>query len=150
MGWATGLFSLSSDIREDSGLAEKILRGIRGAITVERNSAEEILAASGELLDAIIKENDIVAEDIASIIFTMTVDLDACFPAKAARDKGFKYVPLLDALELNVPGSLARCIRILLHVNTGKPQKEIKHIYLKEAVRLREDLISDCSERDNP
>ena len=119
-------------------MAESVLRGIRGAITVERNSAKEILAASGELLDAIIKENDIVAEDIASIIFTMTADLDACFPAKAARDKGFKYVPLLDAL--NVPGSLARCIRILVHVNTAKSQKEIKHIYLKEAARLREDL----------
>ncbi|MDD2554652.1 MAG: chorismate mutase [Desulfotomaculaceae bacterium] len=124
-------------------MAERVLRGIRGAITVERNSAEEILAASGELLDAIIKENDIVAEDIASIIFTMTADLDACFPAKAARDKGLKYVPLLDALELNVPGSLARCIRILVHVNTARSQKEIKHIYLKEAARLREDLKPD-------
>ncbi len=124
-------------------MAERVLRGIRGAITVERNSAEEILAASGELLDAIIKENDIAAEDIASIIFTMTADLDACFPAKAARDKGLKYVPLLDALELNVPGSLARCIRILVHVNTARSQKEIKHIYLKEAARLREDLKPD-------
>lgn len=124
-------------------MAESVLRGIRGAITVERNSAKEILVASGELLDAIIKENDIAAEDIASIIFTMTADLDACFPAKAARDKGFKYVPLLDALELNVPGSLARCIRILVHVNTAKSQKEIKHIYLKEAARLREDLKPD-------
>jgi len=95
------------------------------------------------LLDAIIKENDVVAEDIASIIFTMTADLDACFPARAARDKGFKYVPLLDTLELNVPGSLARCVRILVHVNTAKSQKDIKHIYLKEAACLRVDLKPD-------
>ena len=121
-------------------MAEKVLRGIRGATTVERNSSEEILAASGELLDALIKENDLDAEDIASIILTMTGDLDACFPAKAVRDKGFKYVPLMCASEINVPGSLARCIRILVHVNTVKPQREIKHIYLKDAVGLREDL----------
>ena len=124
-------------------MTEKVLRGIRGAITVEQNSAKEILAASRELLDAIIKENDVVAEDIASIIFTMTADLDACFPARAARDKGFKYVPLLDTLELNVPGSLARCVRILVHVNTAKSHKDIKHIYLKEAVCLRVDLKPD-------
>ena len=124
-------------------MTEKVLRGIRGAITVEQNSAKEILAASRELLDAIIKENDVVAEDIASIIFTMTADLDACFPARAARDKGFKYVPLLNTLELNVPGSLARCVRILVHVNTAKSQKDIKHIYLKEAACLREDLKPD-------
>lgn len=121
-------------------MAERVLRGIRGATTVERNSPEEILAASGELLDAVIEANDIDTEDIASIIFTVTADLDACFPAKAVRDKGYKYVPLLCVAEINVPGSLARCIRILVHVNTGKPQKEMKHIYLKEAVRLREDL----------
>lgn len=124
-------------------MAEKVLRGIRGATTVERNSSEEILAASGELLDALIKENNIDAEDIASIILTMTADLDACFPAKAVRDKGFIYVPLMCASEINVPGSLARCIRILVHVNTIKPQREIKHIYLKDAVGLREDLKTD-------
>lgn len=124
-------------------MAEKVLRGIRGATTVERNSSEEILAASGELLDALIKENNIDAEDIASIILTMTGDLDACFPAKAVRDKGFTCVPLMCASEINVPGSLARCIRILVHVNTVKPQREIKHIYLKDAERLREDLKTD-------
>ncbi len=123
-----------------SGLVERTLRGVRGATTVEQNSAEGILDATGELLDAIIRENDIASEDIASIIFTMTADLDACFPAQAARERGFKYVPLLDALELSVPGSLARCVRILIHVNTAKPQKEIRHIYLKGAARLRQDL----------
>ena len=122
-------------------MAEKVLRGIRGATTVERNSAEEILAATGELLDAVIKANDIDTGDIASIIFTVTADLDACFPARAAREKGLKHVPLLDAVEINVPGSLARCVRILVHVNTVKSQEEMKHIYLKEAVRLREGFI---------
>ena len=124
-------------------MGDNVLRGIRGAITVERNTSEEIKAASWELLEAIIKRNDIDPEDIASILFTVTQDLDAVFPAMGVRDKGFECVPLLCSIEINVPGSLARCIRILVHVNTGKSQKEIKHIYLKDAVRLREDLISD-------
>ena len=124
-------------------MGDNVLRGIRGAITVERNTSEEIKAASWELLEAVIKRNDIDPEDIASILFTVTQDLDAVFPAMGVRDKGFEYVPLLCSIEINVPGSLARCIRILVHVNTKKSQKEIKHIYLKDAVRLREDLISD-------
>lgn len=124
-------------------MGDNVLRGIRGAITVERNTSEEIKAASWELLEAVIKKNDIDPEDIASIFFTVTQDLDAVFPAMGVRDKGFKYVPLLCSIEINVPGSLARCIRILVHVNTRKSQKEIKHVYLRDAVRLREDLISD-------
>lgn len=124
-------------------MGDNVLRGIRGAITAERNTSEEIKAASWELLEAVIKKNDIDPEDIASIIFTVTQDLDAVFPAMGVRAKGFKYVPLLCSIEINVPGSLARCIRILVHVNTSKSQKEIKHVYLRDAVRLREDLISD-------
>lgn len=126
-------------------MPEKVLRGVRGATTVGRNTPGEIHAASAELLDALIKENDLDTEDIASIIFTVTADLDAGFPARAARDKGLKYVPLLCASEINVPGSLARCLRILIHVNTVKTQRDIKHIYLKDAVRLREDLVSSYS-----
>lgn len=124
-------------------MGDNVLRGIRGAITAERNTSEEIKAASWELLEAVIKKNDIDPEDIASIIFTVTQDLDAVFPAMGVRAEGFKYVPLLCSIEINVPGSLARCIRILVHVNTSKSQKEIKHVYLRDAVRLREDLISD-------
>jgi chorismate mutase len=124
-------------------MGNNVLRGIRGAITVERNTSEEIKAASWELLEAVINKNNLDPDDIASIFFTVTQDLDAAFPAMGVRNKGFKYVPLLCSTEINVPGSLARCIRILVHVNTRKPQKEIKHIYLKDAVRLREDLISD-------
>lgn len=118
----------------------KVLRGIRGAITVERNEAAEIAAATRELIETIIKENSLDPEDIASAIFTVTSDLDAGFPATAVREMGWRYVPLLCANEINVPGSLGRCIRVLIHVNTEKSQKEIKHVYLKGAVVLREDL----------
>lgn len=124
-------------------MGDNVLRGIRGAITVERNLPEDIHFATWELLETIIKENNINTEDIASIIFTLTQDLNAGFPAFVARTKGFKYVPLLCATEINVPGSLARCIRILVHINTRKSQQEIKHIYLRGAVKLREDLNSD-------
>ncbi len=117
------------------------LRGIRGAITVERNSAEEIVAATRELLTAIIKENSINIEDIASAFFTVTADLNTGFPATAAREIGWKYVPLLCTTEINVPGGLGKCIRVLVHVNTQKSQKEIKHIYLRDAVQLRVDLL---------
>lgn len=122
-------------------MGDTVVRGIRGATTVERNSAEEIFSATRELLQAIIKENSLDPEDIASAFFTVTPDIDADFPAFAAREIGLKYVPLLCAVEINVPGSLGNCIRILLHVNTKKSQKEMKHIYLRGAIRLREDLM---------
>lgn len=117
-------------------------RGIRGAISVESNTADKIVEATGRLLEAIMRENEIGAEDIASALFTVTADLDAEFPAAAARKMGWRYVPLICATEINVPGRLARCVRVLLHVNTKKSQKEMKHIYLGEAVSLREDLLS--------
>lgn len=116
------------------------VRGIRGAITVERNDRQEILRATQELLKAIIDENELVTEDICSAFFTVTQDLNSEFPAKAARAMGWHYVPMLCALELQVPGALSRCIRILVHVNTDKSQREIKHVYLRDAVKLRPDL----------
>lgn len=122
-------------------MAGTVTRGIRGAITVERNEAEEIISATRELLEAIIRENDLDPEDIASAFFTVTPDLDAEFPASAAREMGWKYVPLLCATEINVPKRLTKCIRILVHVNTGKSQRELKHVYLREAVQLRVDLL---------
>lgn len=118
----------------------KVLRGIRGAITVERNEAAKIAAATRELIEAITKENSLDTEDIASAIFTVTSDLDAGFPATTVREMGWRYIPLMCANEINVPGSLGRCIRVLIHVNTEKSQKEIKHVYLKGAAVLREDL----------
>lgn len=117
------------------------LRGIRGAVTVERNTAEEIIRATKELLEAIVGENDLQPEDVAGVFFTVTPDLNAAFPAEAARKMpGWKYVPLMCAQEINVPGSLLRCIRVLVFVNTARSQREIKHVYLREAAQLREDL----------
>lgn len=119
------------------------VRGIRGATTVKENKPEDILKATEKLLQAIIKENNLKIEDIASIIFTVTQDLNAEFPAHAARKLlGWKYVPLLCAIEINVPGSLEKCIRALVHVNTCQAQDEIKHVYHNDAIQLREDLSS--------
>ena len=117
------------------------LRGVRGAITVEHDQPEEILAATGELLAVILQANPTLAPgDLASAIFTVTGDLCSVYPAKAARQMGWTEVPLMCALEIPVPGGLQRCIRVLLHWNTDLPQQTIHHIYLKEAASLRPDL----------
>lgn len=113
------------------------VRGIRGATTVADNRKEAIIAATKELLSAIAKRNKLKIEEIASITFTATEDLDADFPAAAARELGWNETPLLCSREINVPGSLPKCIRILLHVNTNKDQSQMQHVYLKEAVNLR-------------
>ena len=120
-----------------------MIRGIRGAITVEKNSAVLILNATKTLLKAIVKENEIKKEDIASVIFSMTPDLNAVFPAEAARSLGWSYVPLLGCTEAHVPQGLPRCIRVLMHVNTTKTQEDIKYIYLGLAKGLRQDILSD-------
>jgi len=116
------------------------VRGIRGAIRVENNLKEEIFTATRELLAAMVKANDVQAEDIASVFFTVTADLNAEFPAYATRDTGWEMVPLLCAREIDVPGSMTGVIRVLLHVNTSLTQKQIKHQYLGETARLRPDL----------
>ncbi len=116
------------------------VRGIRGAITVERNDRQEIIEATQELVKTIIERNQLSTEDICSAFFTVTPDLNAEFPAKAARALGWDYVPLLCAQELDVAGAIARCVRVLVHVNTTKSQREIKHVYLREAANLRPDL----------
>jgi chorismate mutase len=114
-------------------------RGIRGATTVERNDREEILAATKELLQLIIEKNELNKDDIASAIFTTTNDLDAEFPALAARSTaiGWTDVALICAREIPVPGSLSKCIRVLLHVNTTRTNAEIQHVYIRGAVNLR-------------
>jgi chorismate mutase len=114
-------------------------RGIRGATTAEDNTPEEILKATRQLLALMIRENGIEPEDVASAIFSTTADLDVEFPALAARQLGWFDVALMCVHELDVPGSLRRCIRILLHWNTDKPADEIVHVYVKEARRLRPD-----------
>jgi chorismate mutase len=113
------------------------VRGIRGAITVKENKKADILSATKELLTEIVKSNQIDISEIASVIFSVTIDLNAEFPAAAAREIGWKDTPLLCTREIDVPKSLPRCIRVLLHVNSDKAQKDMKHVYLKEAVKLR-------------
>ena len=115
-------------------------RGVRGATTTDANTSEAILKATRELLALMIRLNDIEAEDVASAMFTTTKDLDAEFPALAARQLGWMHVPLLCGYELTVPGSLGHCIRVLLHWNTEKTSDDVVHVYIKDAARLRPDL----------
>ena len=116
-------------------------RGIRGAITLEANTKEEIKLATVELLENMLEINQIDTKDISSAIFTLTKDLNADFPAKYARlECGFALVPMMCYHELEVPNSLEKCLRILLTVNTNKTQEQIKHVYLKGASILRGDL----------
>jgi chorismate mutase len=116
-------------------------RGIRGATTVESNSAEAILAAAKELLGELITANDIRKEDVASAYFTTTHDLNAVFPAVTARaDFGWSHVALMCGHEMAVPDGLPMCLRILLHVNTDRTQEQINHVYLHGATVLRPDL----------
>jgi chorismate mutase len=115
-------------------------RAIRGATTVAHNSKEDIVNSAEELLVEIIKQNRLDSAEIASIIFTTTRDLDAEFPAVGARKIGLTDVPLLCATEIPVPGSLERCLRCLVHVNTTLTQDDVRHIYLHAARALRPDL----------
>ena len=115
-------------------------RGVRGATTIQQNEREEILSATRQLLALLIRRNEIEAADVASAIFTTTPDIDAEFPALAARQLGWIDVPLLCSHEMTVPGSLPLCIRVLIQWNTDKTQDEIQHVYVREAERLRPDL----------
>ena len=116
------------------------VRAIRGAIQVDANTVEEIHAGVKQLLAEIMAANDLSASDVISVIFTATPDLNADFPAAAAREIGFGAVPLICASEINVPGALPGVIRVMLHCNTRAKNDEISHIYLKGAVALRRDL----------
>ena len=117
-------------------------RGVRGATTVTRDEERPILEATKELLTALVAANGINPEDVAGIFFTVTEDLSAAFPAKAARFMGWEQVPLMDAREIPVPGSLPRCIRVMLLWNTSRAQEEIVHVYQRDARRLRPDLAA--------
>lgn len=114
-------------------------RGIRGATVVERNEKEAILSATEELLQSMVKANDVDKDDVACVFFTATSDVDAEFPAAAARNKGWTDVALLCGREIDVPGSLSGCIRVLMLVNTEKRANEIVHVYLKGTEVLRQD-----------
>ncbi len=117
-----------------------VCRGIRGATSVDSNTRDAILKATRQLLALMIRRNSIDPSDIASAIFTVTRDLNAEFPALAARQMGWLEVPLLCGYEVEVPGSLGFCVRILVHWNTNKTQNEIHHVYIHDAVALRPDL----------
>ena len=116
------------------------LRGIRGAITVKTNSKPAIVEATTRLLTAMIDANKLKKDEIASIIFTATADLNAEFPATAARKLGLNSTPLLCAKEIDVKTALKKCVRVLILYNTNKSQKQIKHLYLDGAKILRPDL----------
>ena len=117
-------------------------RGVRGAITVRKNGKDEIVFSTEMLLEKMVSVNKIKVEDIASIIFSVTPDLDKEFPAIAAREMGWLYTPLMCTNEIPVKGSLKRCIRVLMTVNSDKKQSDIKHVYLQGAKKLRPDLSS--------
>lgn len=118
-----------------------VVRGVRGAITVTENSEQQILDATRELLLEIVRINEIMPEDISGVFITSTTDLNATFPAKAIRYiEGWEMVPLMCSQELEVPGSLPLCIRLMVFTNTHKLQHEMNHVYLRDAVRLRPDL----------
>ena len=125
---------------ESGTLTTMRCRGVRGATTVDANEREEILSATRQLLALLIRRNAIDKEDIASAIFTTTPDLDAEFPALAARQLGWLDVPLLCGHEMATAGALSKCIRVLIHWNTEKSQSEIHHVYIRDAEKLRPDL----------
>lgn len=119
------------------------IRGIRGAITVEADEPELILSATRELLEEILRANDITEfDELISAIFTTTADLKSTFPAEAARRMGMGQVPLLCAQEIPVPGSMPLCIRVMIHANIDRPPAEIRHVYLRNAQNLRPDMKS--------
>ena len=119
------------------------IRGIRGATTVTADEPDLILQATRELLEEILAENQgMQPEDVASAIFTVTDDLCSTFPAQAAREMGWSLVPMLCGREIPVPNSLSGVIRVLVHWNTDMPQSDIRHVYLRDAVKLRPDLVA--------
>ena len=120
--------------------APLMVRGLRGATTVDVDSPEQVTERSQELIRRLMEHNDLVEDDIVSVLFTATADVTSIFPATAIREIGFGAVPLLCAAEIAVPGAMPLCIRVLLHVHTTKTRDEIHHVYLHGAQGLRDDL----------
>ena len=120
-----------------------MMRGVRGATTVASNSNQAILAATQELLRIMIERNGIVEDDVASVLFSATPELDDTFPAKAARLMGWTRTALMGFQEADVQHGLPMCIRVLIHWNTDKSIDEIQHVFLRDAVQLRPDLARD-------
>jgi chorismate mutase len=122
-------------------MSEIKVRGVRGAVTVDADDAGLIHDATRRLLLEIVTRNEIAIDDIASVLFTLTPDIRAAFPALAARDMGWTHVAMLHAVEIDVPGAIRRCIRVMLQFNTTRAMPDIEHVYLGEAARLRPDLV---------
>ncbi len=120
-----------------------ICRGVRGATSVDINDAVAIITATRELLERIVAANDLLVEDVVSVIFTATPDLDAAYPARAAREMGWMNTPLLCMQEMVVAGSLPRCIRVLVLWNTDLSPDQVQHAYLGRARALRPDLLEE-------
>lgn len=122
------------------------MRGIRGAISVDRDDLDAITTATKRLLSEMVARNGVELDDIASVLFSLTRDLHAGFPALAAREMGWVHVPMLHFTEIDVPGALERCIRVLMHVNTARALDEIEHVYLEKAAALRPDLAKRAAQ----
>jgi chorismate mutase len=121
-----------------------MVRGIRGAITVQKNDEEEMITNTAKLLRQMAEANEIDHEQIAQLIITATDDLNAAFPAKATRSiKGWELVPVMCAREILVPNAMKKCIRVMMTVNTDRAQNDIQHIYLENAIHLRPDISED-------
>lgn len=122
-----------------------LVRGIRGATTANANTREAIFEATTELLTELVSQNQVDRDLVASVLFTTSPDLNADFPAAAARAAGWTDVALMCGHEMNVPGSLQKCIRILMHVNTERSGHEIQHVFLRGARALRPDLAGQSA-----
>ncbi|MCH7321238.1 chorismate mutase [Solibacillus sp. MA9] len=119
-----------------------MIRGVRGAITIPEDKAEYVWDETVRLVKEVAQRNNIAPEDIASVTISTTPDIHSAFPAKSVRTmEGWQYVPIMCMHEMDVPGALPLCIRVLLHVNTETAQKDILHVYLEDAVKLRPDLV---------
>jgi chorismate mutase len=116
------------------------VRAIRGAVQVDANDRDAILEGATELVSAVMSRNDLTPDDVISVLFTMTPDLTAEFPALAARKIGFHDVPLMCAAEIAVPGAMPRVVRLMAHVNTDRTRAQIQHVYLRGATALRLDI----------
>ncbi len=125
-----------------------MIRGVRGAITVDANTREDILSATQELLAMMVERNNIDENDVASILFTTTPELTAAFPAKAAREFGWTRTALMGFVEADVQDGLPMCIRVLIHWNTDKNMDEVEHVFMRDAIKLRPDLKLDIKEED--
>ncbi len=116
------------------------VRAIRGAIQLDTDDRDAILEGTAELVAAVMSRNDLTTDDVISVLFTVTPELTAEFPALAARKVGFHAVPMMCATEIPVPGAMPRVVRLMAHVDTDRPRSEIQHVYLRGAAALRLDI----------